>query len=78
MSGEVPQSPHGSVKDLSDIISMKNLQVICVFGQPLSDITPLAECARLEDVFFMHCLITDASPLTALNRDDVRVIIIND
>ena len=57
---------NGRIRALTDLKKLKNLRILCICLQAISDLSPLTELTFLEDIDFRHNPIQDASPLASL------------
>lgn len=57
---------NGHIRSLTDLKKLKNLRVLRICLQAISDLSPLAELTFLEDIDLKHNPIQDASPLASL------------
>lgn len=60
---EEANCPHGELVSLEDVEEMPNLQVIMIWGEGISDLTPLTGLSRLRKVDFRENDIKDISAL---------------
>jgi serine/threonine protein kinase len=59
---------YGSLESLEDTLMFRNLTMLKLLGQPLSDITPLSHLTRLEHLEIHYCNVSDFSCLAGLPR----------
>lgn len=62
--GRVPEN--GSVATIADVAMLKNLRVLCVSANAITDISPIASCPALEVVMLKHGDYTDISAMEKL------------
>ena len=59
---------YGTINRLDDLCAMKNLRGIRLSGQPITDLSPLADCPLINNIDIHESSITDISPLAAMPR----------
>ena len=59
---------YGTVFRLDDLRAMKSLRKLNLSGQPLTDLSPLADCHSINALNIHESLITDVSPLALMPR----------
>ena len=68
ISAESSGNMYGTLSRLDDLRMMRNLRVINIRGQVITDLSPLVDCSLLEEIAIIGNPISDLSPLVSLSR----------